>query len=736
LSAASLIGLLVVVSLLFWRKYFQAAYYYLDEPANSTLTRGSSPQMTESYDDELDVGCTNNMHTSASHEYPHGEQKSIPVSLWAKHVQNLHADGDLGFSREYEAIQAASNDSTLTCQHSQMLENKAKNRYVNIVAYDHSRVAMKPVSVIKKQSNDYINANFIDGYGRPRAYIGTQGPLPCTFDDYWRMIWEQRVCIIVMITNLIERGRRKCDLYWPKEGVETYGAIQVKLLQEVVMATYILRTFSIVNTKVKKKQIAERTVYQYHYTNWPDHGVPDHPLPVLSFVRKSAAANPPNGGPIIVHCSAGVGRTGTYIVIEAMLKQIRQRASVNVYGFLKHIRTQRNYLVQTEEQYVFIHDALLEAIESSDTEVPSTLLSRYIQQLQTGGDQLYLNDSFSDLDLKKLEQENTEQLLNSTLHWPLLERQYKLVTSFRAKDFNVISALKQCNKGKNRSLNLIPLEAHRVHITPRTPGQEGSDYINATFLPGFSQLNEFIVTQHPLLDTVVHFWQMIWDHNVQQVVSLSAVLDEKQFPQYWPEQGKEVDYGSFKLRLISEQALVQSSGCVLTCRQFILHSNQDDYELTCRLVHCPGWPETCGPLSNVFDLVREVQQPVSPTIGCAGSGSGTGSSLSNPEGSPPVVVVDKYGGSEAATFCCLATLYKQLNFEDCVDVYMYSKLYHLRRPGIWRTQDDYLFLYRAAECMVSQLGMGGLTERNSFDSQLNVSSCSRGELNVGGDEFS
>ncbi|RWS27801.1 tyrosine-protein phosphatase 99A-like protein, partial [Leptotrombidium deliense] len=226
---ASFALILAILTIILWRKYFQAAYYYLDDPPSQT--RGSSPQFSETYDES--------------------EYASVPVSLWSKHVQDLHADSDIGFSREYEAIQSTM-DVDLSCEYSQMMENKNKNRYVNIVAYDHTRVVLKPLNGQKKSAIDYINANYIDGYCKPRAYIGTQGPLPSTFDDYWRMIWEQRVCIVVMITNLIERGRRKCDLYWPKEGVETYGIIQVKILQEVVMATYTLRTFQIRNTKVKK----------------------------------------------------------------------------------------------------------------------------------------------------------------------------------------------------------------------------------------------------------------------------------------------------------------------------------------------------------------------------------------------------------------------------------------------------------------------------------------------------
>lgn len=340
----------------------------------------------------------------------------------------------------------------------------------------------------QKKENDYINANFIDGYRQSRAFIGTQGPLPCTFDCFWRMIWEQRVAIIVMITNLVERGRRKCDMYWPKDGVETYGVIQVKLVKEEVMATYTVRTFQIRHLKLKKKKQfpSEKFVYQYHYTNWPDHGTPDHPLPVLDFVRKSSAANPQDSGPIVVHCSAGVGRTGTYIVLDAMLKQIEHRRLLNIFGFLRHIRTQRNFLVQTEEQYIFLHDALVEAIASCETNL------------------------------------TIDQIADRGMDGEYLSEQFKLITSFAPKEIHMTSATKQVNVVKNRLI--LPLEGSRAHLTPK-PGMDGTDYINASWLFGFRRLRDFIISQHPLSNTIKDFWQMIMDHQVQTIVCLSTVDD-------------------------------------------------------------------------------------------------------------------------------------------------------------------------------------------------------------------
>uniref|UniRef100_A0A671NSL5 Receptor-type tyrosine-protein phosphatase S n=1 Tax=Sinocyclocheilus anshuiensis TaxID=1608454 RepID=A0A671NSL5_9TELE len=250
-----------------------------------------------------------NLHLSRMASHP-----PIPVMELADHIERLKANDNLKFSQEYESVDPG---QQFTWEHSNLEVNKPKNRYANVIAYDHSRVLLSAIDGIP--GSDYINANYIDGYRKQNAYIATQGALPETFGDFWRMIWEQRSSNIVMMTKLEERSRVKCDQYWPNRATETYGLIQVTLLDTVELATYCVRTFALYKNGSSEK----REVRQFQFTAWPDHGVPEHPTPFLAFLRRVKSCNPPDAGPMVVHCSAGVGRTGCFIVIDAMLERIK-----------------------------------------------------------------------------------------------------------------------------------------------------------------------------------------------------------------------------------------------------------------------------------------------------------------------------------------------------------------------------------------------------------------------------
>ena len=164
----------------------------------------------------------------------------IPIMDLAAHIEDLKAEDNLKFSAEYESIEPG---QQFTWDNSSMDCNKHKNRYANVIAYDHSRVVLQPVDGVP--GSDYINGNYCDGYRKANAYIATQGPLQETIADFWRMVWEQRSSTIVMLTRLEERSRIKCDQYWPSRGTESYGVMSVTLTDIQELATYVIRTFQL-----------------------------------------------------------------------------------------------------------------------------------------------------------------------------------------------------------------------------------------------------------------------------------------------------------------------------------------------------------------------------------------------------------------------------------------------------------------------------------------------------------
>ncbi|XP_060546460.1 receptor-type tyrosine-protein phosphatase delta isoform X11 [Pantherophis guttatus] len=564
----------------------------------------------------------------------------IPILELADHIERLKANDNLKFSQEYESIDPG---QQFTWEHSNLEVNKPKNRYANVIAYDHSRVLLSAIEGIP--GSDYINANYIDGYRKQNAYIATQGALPETFGDFWRMMWEQRSATVVMMTKLEERSRVKCDQYWPSRGTETYGLIQVTLLDTVELATYCVRTFALYKNGSSEK----REVRQFQFTAWPDHGVPEHPTPFLAFLRRVKTCNPPDAGPMVVHCSAGVGRTGCFIVIDAMLERIKHEKTVDIYGHVTLMRAQRNYMVQTEDQYIFIHDALLEAVTCGNTEVPARNLYAYIQKLT----QIETGENVTGMELE-----------------------FKRLASSKAHTSRFISANLPCNKFKNRLVNIMPYESTRICLQP-IRGVEGSDYINASFIDGYRQQKAYVATQGPLAETTEDFWRMLWEHNSTIVVMLTKLreMGREKCHQYWPAE-RSARYQYFVVDPMAEYNMPQ-----YILREFKVTDARDGQSRTVRQFQFTDWPEQGVPKSGegFIDFIGQVHK-TKEQFGQDG----------------PISVHCSAGVGRTGVFITLSIVLERMRYEGVVDIFQTVKMLRTQRPAMVQTEDQYQFCYRAA----------------------------------------
>ncbi|XP_058481316.1 receptor-type tyrosine-protein phosphatase delta-like isoform X21 [Solea solea] len=577
---------------------------------------------------------SSNLHLSSMASHP-----PIPIMELADHLERLKANDNLKFSQEYESVDPG---QQFTWEHSNLEVNKPKNRYANVIAYDHSRVLLSAIDGIP--GSDYINANYIDGYRKQNAYIATQGSLPETFGEFWRMIWEQRSAIIVMMTKLEERSRVKCDQYWPNRATETYGLIQVTLLDTVELATYCVRTFALFKNGSSEK----REVRQFQFTAWPDHGVPEHPTPFLAFLRRVKACNPPDAGPMVVHCSAGVGRTGCFIVIDAMMERIKHEKTVDIYGHVTLMRAQRNYMVQTEDQYVFIHDALQEAVNCGTTEVPARNLYAYIQKLT--------------------QIEGGENVTG-------MELEFKRLANTKAHTSRFISANLPCNKFKNRLVNIMPYESTRVCLQP-IRGVEGSDYINASFIDGYRQQKAYIATQGPLAETTEDFWRMLWEHNSTIVVMLTKLreMGREKCHQYWPAE-RSARYQYFVVDPMAEYNMPQ-----YILREFKVTDARDGQSRTVRQFQFTDWPEQGVPKSGegFIDFIGQVHK-TKEQFGQDG----------------PISVHCSAGVGRTGVFITLSIVLERMRYEGVVDIFQTVKMLRTQRPAMVQTEDQYQFCYRA-----------------------------------------
>ncbi|TSK14905.1 Receptor-type tyrosine-protein phosphatase epsilon [Bagarius yarrelli] len=477
-----------------------------------------------------------------------------------------------------------------------------------------------------------------NGYKDKNKFIAAQGPKHETVADFWRMIWEQKSSTIVMLTNLKERKEDKCYQYWPDKGCWTYGNVRVSVEDITVLVDYTIRKFC-VQYQASDGSKTPRLLTQLHFTSWPDFGVPFSPIGMLKFLKKVKQVNPSYAGPIVVHCSAGVGRTGTFIVIDAMIDMMYEEQKIDVFGFfVSRIRDQRSQLVQTDMQYSFIYQALLEYFLYGDTELDVSSLEGHLHKL---------HNTCAPLDRLGLEEE------------------FKKLTNMRIMKENMRTGNLPANMKKNRVLQIIPYDFNRVILSMRR-GQEFTDYINASFIDGYRQKDYFIATQGPLTHTVEDFWRMVWEWKCHSIVMLTELQEREQDKccQYWPTEDS-VKYGDYTVEIKAETQCDDT----FSLRDLVLTYDPEKETRLVRHFHFHGWPEIGIPAEGkgMIDIIAAVQKQQQQS------------------GNHPIVVHCSAGAGRTGTFIALSNILERVKAEGLLDVFQTVKSLRMQRPHMVQT---------------------------------------------------
>jgi protein tyrosine phosphatase len=539
-------------------------------------------------------------------------------------IEIMHHKGKTAFSEEFNSLETQTADSV-----SIGTMNKAKNRYKNIFPYDHSRVVL---SVKDGKGSDYINASYVDGYKMYNHYVAAQGPTPQTLQDFCQMVWDAKFPMIVMVTKLMEGAKSKCEQYYPENAGETLS-----------FGPYTLRTKNVrhfVDFEVRAIELSSEesdtthSFDHYLFTGWPDYGVPKYPtslIRMLYHVREHRISDIP----IIVHCSAGVGRTGTFIALDCILDQINAENTIDIKRVVKKMREKRMFMVQTVDQYTFLHTAVRELLLCGDTSVRSTDLRRFISKSKESG----------------------------------FKHQFELLDHLTADSVDSKKVTEQMDKV--RYMDRLPVQGKHVYV----PTAAGTVFYNASHVDGYHAPKAFIAAQSPMSNTVGEFWSMIVDKKVATVVLLCPL---------W-ENGKE---GSSLFWPKEENAGATYEGTDVTTDSVDAGEVYDEYKLTVQqdqrkcmevtLYHYKQWFETKTPdLVSLLKFLVAVQN------------------ARQQNSTQPIVISCNDGLGRSCTFIAIWSLLEQMKAEGQIDVLSTVKSIRTQRPGGVNNLSYYISCYDA-----------------------------------------
>ncbi|XP_069127003.1 uncharacterized protein [Argopecten irradians] len=514
------------------------------------------------------------------------------------------------------------------------LSNKKRNRFKTTFPYDHSRVILEMIG--NDVDTTYINANYIDGVDLNKVYIASQGPKDNTTDDFWRMVWQVSSGKIVMLTNLIEGGIRKCHQYWPDEGEPlSTSTFQLTLDSERTYAFYVIRDVTV----LKKKTREERQIQQFHFISWPDHGTPNS-LELVLFHRRVTSYMTQLSGQMIVHCSAGLGRTGTFIALDALLTQGKRTERVDIPRYVRAMRKDRMNMIQNYEQYIALHELLVEGFNLQESNISRSNFPKVLATMcpkNTPANQTKSHQEF-------------KALLN-------------FKPSYSPRCFK--AAMLKENKSKNRKLDILPADQFRVFLQSQPANR--TDYINAISVQSHTSKSAYLMTQFPMEDTIGDFWTMVFDYRCESIVVLGQ-----------PTEGNWLEGDSTTSNFSFTKLNERSMDANLTISDYHVTGERQSTETTVRLFSLMLWsgdkllPPSDSSLLQLLELVD-------------------GRRRSNNE--TPVIVMCRDGCTQSGLFCCVSNARDQMKLDGEVDIFQTARQLKQRRPESLEDIEQYQYCY-------------------------------------------
>ncbi|NWR07876.1 PTPRV phosphatase, partial [Paradoxornis webbianus] len=437
--------------------------------------------------------------------------RPVPLQNFKQYYEMKTANANHAFFQEFEELKEVGKEQSKV--EAELPANVSKNRYAHVLPYDHSRVKLSQLG--EDPHSDYINANFMPGYTSQQEFIATQGPLKKTIEDFWRLVWEQNVCNIIMLTVCMENGRVLCDHYWPSESAPvSYGQVRVHLLTQSSSEEWTVREFKLWHEGLR----AERFVSHLHYTAWPDHGIPESTTSIMTFreLVQEHIQSTKDAGPTLVHCSAGVGRTGTFIALDRLLQQMKQEKVVDIFGVVYSLRMNRYLMIQTLSQYIFLHSCILDKI----LEEPLLDLSG--------------TERSCPIPLKSFAQHYAQKAAKS--HVGFL-REYEALLEVVKEEASSASPSSGSQQTRPSS-SILPYDRSRVKFSLLEQGPF-SGLLQVWRVPGCSSSRDYLAVHGPDKLTTEDFWTLVWEQDVHTILTLLPWQEKGEVPGEvcWPLEG-------------------------------------------------------------------------------------------------------------------------------------------------------------------------------------------------------